>query len=1217
MKKKLLLLIPVIICGLALAYFITEKNVETFSETEVELSSAELREKHREFLKNSPYKDSRYLSKKDRKAKGLPPNAYFEQLWDRTIDPNLGYPDHRGALAIQHQLIEEAKLVRQGVPGDSPGNAWVERGPNNFGGRTRAIMFDPNDANNQRVFAGGVSGGLWVNEDITDEDSSWTLIDGVPENIAVSQIIFDPNDTNTFYASSGESYVNGAVIGNGVYRSTDGGANWEMVFGGPNGTLTPSGSNIFVGGIFYINDIIARNVGGSTELYMTAASNSADRLIGGTSTPLAFLSVFERGLYRSTDGGDTWSLITITSSSGGSINPNDLELDINNNIWLATTRDVTGDPGGDIFRSSDGTTFTLINTIPNARRTEIEVSQQDANVLYAAVNVNGEADVFLTTDAFASFTQLNEPADVDDGIPSTDYARGQAFYDLPIEVDPNDDSILYIGGIDLFRGTVDKVTPSVAWQQISVWNLFFQGSLDVSLVHADQHAIVFRPGNSNQAVFGTDGGIYYNGDLATSGQAPNTNFGVRNNNYNVTQFYFGSINEESANNLAGGTQDNGTPFNFTPTGGADPFFDITTGDGAFAQFDPEGEYYIGSTQFINYRYFELPIVTNAFSTPRGAPIGVFGQIESTNYTIVRTPQEGNFINEAELDGNLDILYINASNNASTRIGRYSNIKNGAGSIEEEFLTDVDIAGKTISSFKVSPFVTDATRLLVGTEDGTLFSIENADGESPEWTDISGPDFVGSISDIEFGANNITIFATASNYGVQSVWYSEDNGETWLPKEGNLPNIPVFSILQNPLNPNEAIVGTQFGVWRTTNFSNASPTWEQSFNGMRNVAVVDLDLRTSDNAVLAATHGRGLFTGSFTQDPNGDNDSDGVLNGVDNCPNTPNADQADADNNGIGDACQDTDNDGVLDIDDNCPMNFNPDQADADNDGVGDACQDGDGDGVPDVDDNCPDTPNADQADSNGNGIGDVCDTSFAAPDNLRVETISETCPGEENGVINVTAQEASFNYTAVLTGNGLNLNQSFTSNTSFQDVPVGAYVVCISVEGQTFEQCFEVNIDEAAPLDIDFGQQSVAFGTYSLSVNTGTGPFDIRFNGELILTTNERAFEVDLQGSGVLEVSSSRLCEGVVSLSIDGAGVDSVVASPNPVINNLTITMPSVVGGQQTVPVRVFNISGQQVYQQRLNVSGNRLNVPFGNLPGGIYFVRLDIENPIVLKIVK
>jgi subtilisin-like proprotein convertase family protein len=119
----------------------------------------------------------------------------------------------------------------------------------------------------------------------------------------------------------------------------------------------------------------------------------------------------------------------------------------------------------------------------------------------------------------------------------------------------------------------------------------------------------------------------------------------------------------------------------------------------------------------------------------------------------------------------------------------------------------------------------------------------------------------------------------------------------------------------------------------------------------------------------------------------DTDSDGVPDVTDNCINTPNPDQADWDDNGIGDVCDDTDLDGINDDVDNCRITANIDQLDADGDGVGDVCdncidtpnpnqEDVDGDEVGDVCDNCIDTPNPDQADMENDGVGDACQIRF-------------------------------------------------------------------------------------------------------------------------------------------------------------------------------------------------------------------------------------------------
>jgi hypothetical protein len=126
----------------------------------------------------------------------------------------------------------------------------------------------------------------------------------------------------------------------------------------------------------------------------------------------------------------------------------------------------------------------------------------------------------------------------------------------------------------------------------------------------------------------------------------------------------------------------------------------------------------------------------------------------------------------------------------------------------------------------------------------------------------------------------------------------------------------------------------------------------------------------------------------------DNDKDGINNDVDNCPAIANPDQADVDGDGKGDACDsvnstDTDHDGVFDVEDNCPAVSNADQRDSDHDGVGDACDsgkpplhddgtDGDGDGIADAVDNCPLVANVDQADVDGDGTGNACESVDAA-----------------------------------------------------------------------------------------------------------------------------------------------------------------------------------------------------------------------------------------------
>ena len=113
-----------------------------------------------------------------------------------------------------------------------------------------------------------------------------------------------------------------------------------------------------------------------------------------------------------------------------------------------------------------------------------------------------------------------------------------------------------------------------------------------------------------------------------------------------------------------------------------------------------------------------------------------------------------------------------------------------------------------------------------------------------------------------------------NYGVTSIWYTADGGTNWYSIEGDLPDLPVKAILQNPLNSGEIMIGTELGVWYTNTFNPTTTAtqalnWKQANNGMSNVKVTDLDLQpnspTAPTAynVFAATYGRGVFSGPLT------------------------------------------------------------------------------------------------------------------------------------------------------------------------------------------------------------------------------------------------------------------------------------------------------------------------------------------------------------------
>jgi len=425
------------------------------------------------------------------------------------------------------------------------------------------------------------------------------------------------------------------------------------------------------------------------------------------------------------------------------------------------------------------------------------------------------------------------PNDADTGIVFNDFTRGQAGYDLMLEVDPNDDTVLFTGGIDLFKST----NAGISWFQKSHW----YGGFSFQEVHADQHGIAFANGSSSKILFGNDGGVYFSSDGGTV-------ISARNKDYNVTQFYHGEIGQSVANEmLVSGAQDNGTQMIAGASAGVNSSVEIRGGDGAYSFIDKDGEYVIASYVYNSIRRVNLPLVVENPATPRYAGV-----------TIQDDDESGKFINPADLDDNLDILYANSTGGGKDSIARYSDIKT-ATPVRKNFSNS--LLNGSITAIKVSPFTTGSTKLIIGTSKGQVMRIENAN-TTPTWANTFLPIASASVSSINFGSTEDEILVTYHNYGVVSVWFSDNGGTTWSNKEGNLPDIPVKAIMMNPLNNDEVIIGTQLGVWRTSNFKDAAPNWSQSYNGMSNVKVTSFSLRTADNTVMASTYGRGMFTGQF-------------------------------------------------------------------------------------------------------------------------------------------------------------------------------------------------------------------------------------------------------------------------------------------------------------------------------------------------------------------
>ncbi len=755
---------------------------------------------------------------------------------------------------------------------------WSNLGPDNFGGRTRAIVSDNQDVSGETVFAAGVSGGIWksINEGIT-----WNKINIDASNLYVSCMI--QASDGTIYAGTGESFAaetmsgledmgyTGGFMGQGIYKSTDGN-NFTLL------TATEPEYNNTESDWAYINEI--------------AYDNNAKRLYAATNT----------GLKYSNDGGSSWAATKDTSGAELNMNAFDVQVSaegavlacVDNKCYLSLSGNVN-----DFVSRSTGDSISLPEN--NVKRIEFAFAPSDPNVAYASV-VNQFGNVY---NIYRSDDKGNTWRVILPGTPFVPVFLGQGVYDNALTVFPDNPDRILLGGFVLYQG--EKIQEEGLFD----WKIISEGYADptyASYLHWDVHTNVFRNGSNNTFFSGTDGGV----TIGTVSGNEYT-YATGNRNYFTTQFYRVAYSGVENYNL-GGTQDNGCILITGTANTSKQGKEILSGDGGacavslinsqivvvsapggfMLRSEDAGDNY--STQFLsgdisNDQAFITPLsLWGSFNNPNSRdsvyfyareeiPGGTTIQVRSQNsgqpfyYTLPEdiTLQDGDSLLVQDLVSSR--LFIPTANH----IWMTKELHN-FGKTPEWF----EISGAAVGMIGTPQCVaysSDANHLFVGTQEGRLFRISNlALAYDYDRADISSPSCIVSTQEIPLyipgttdpieqvitsiavdPSNNNNVMVTLGNYGNEHYVLFTENALDEVPefdsRQGNLPQMPVYSSVIEMTNNHIAIIGTEHGIFATEDIHADSPEWYAQAGSMGTVPVFELKqqivARAEDEVVLVA------------------------------------------------------------------------------------------------------------------------------------------------------------------------------------------------------------------------------------------------------------------------------------------------------------------------------------------------------------------------------
>jgi photosystem II stability/assembly factor-like uncharacterized protein len=692
-----------------------------------------------------------------------------------------GTAEYLRVMAEEKQKINASRSAAAGF--NTP---WLLEGPGNIGGRFNCITKDP--VNTAVFYAGSATGGIWKT---SDNCQTWNPVFDDFSYLAISDIKVRATNNNVVYAATGDKNISGYMfVGDGVYKSVDGGTNW--------------------------NNIGLANTGIVSEIILHPQDTD---VIFAATMGFPFYKDANRGMYKTTDGGNTWTQVLFINDSTGII---DLVMDpFNPDILYAASwnrlrnnsQSLVAGPDAGVWRSNDGgNTWTLLSGgLPqgNISRIGLAVSGMTPGRLFACyvddlLDLQG---IYKSDDYGGNWT----PVDI------TDIGGGSmggfGWYFGRIEVNPTDDNELFVCAVDMYKTNNGGNSWSSAWS--------------TSSPHADKHDILWI--NGQDWMMATDGGLYRSND---DGVSWNDIEDIPNN-----QFYRITYNPHNTGEYAGGVQDNGT--NVGNAANLNSWNKIFGADGFTIRYHPTNPNII----FVEYQNGEILFSDDGGNTFNGATNGIdFSDRRNWDMPYVFNPQDP----DEMLTGTYR-PYINSTGTNVNWVNAGPDLTDGL-IFEPRF--------HNISAVAWSPVNTN--HLLTGTSDGNVWFSAN---KGVSWVDIKTglPDrYITSLHFSPITANKIFVSVSGYKDGVNQphVFRSLNNGTSWTSISGNLPNLAVNDVFIMPGNDDVIFAATDGGVYGTTNGGN---DWLRVGSNMPYVPVYDLELEPVNRMLLAGTFGRSMYS----------------------------------------------------------------------------------------------------------------------------------------------------------------------------------------------------------------------------------------------------------------------------------------------------------------------------------------------------------------------